>query len=229
MFTDKIHLYFPIKVRKIRTEDKIYPKRLYYDMKLQLFILFENKQGIKLTLYLMIERCINFCFLGKRFLSIFIASRSYYNCKIMKRQFNYKEICYKYGRWNFFSKSTKSTKSNRIKKKTPIKKTVESRLQKRKMNRSIHLFIYSLLFLLALLISNTSAQCIPSSNCDCDPKNIVGCNATGIALAGTTCGKEFSCALQDHIYQVSDHGTFCHFGNCINGCNVHNPSSFCNK
>ncbi len=94
------------------------------------------------------------------------------------------------------------------------------------MNR---LFIFGLL-LLVLLISGSSARCIPSPNCDCKRANIVGCKGAG-TLRDRACGRELGCNanLANHIYQRNGKGGFCHFGPCKKGCTIQFPNSFCKK
>src|SRR5437764_5281265 len=97
------------------------------------------------------------------------------------------------------------------------------------MNHFIQLFILGFFGLLVLLISGASAACTPDPNCDCDPENIQGCDATGITVGGTACGSEFGCALANDIYQLSNDGNFCHFDPYKKGCSVSVPNSSCNK
>jgi hypothetical protein len=63
------------------------------------------------------------------------------------------------------------------------------------MNRIIYLSIFGFLGLLVFLTSGSSAasRCVPQKGCDCDEKNIGGCNATGIIAVGVACGRDIDC------------------------------------
>jgi hypothetical protein len=95
------------------------------------------------------------------------------------------------------------------------------------MNR---LFNFGFLALLVLFISNASAECIVSPNCDCEPANIAGCSGDSpLTQPDLACGFELNCNdnLSDHIYQRNGKGGFCHFAPCTNGCVAKFPDSDC--
>jgi hypothetical protein len=88
------------------------------------------------------------------------------------------------------------------------------------MNRSTHLFIFGFLSLLVFFISGTFAACNANiaANCNCNPENIKGCDASGSTVERVICGRGIGCDLLKDRFQVDANGNFCHIGTCSREC-----------